>query len=365
MENIIDKVNEKLFVGMDLHKRTSTFCVQNKEGNILRREKVLTDRSQVTSFVRSLDGQVSIVLEPVSQWYVYADLLEELGCEVHLAHPMKVKAIASARVKTDAIDAKVLAELLRGNLLPEAYFSSKEVRSWKEIIRFRASLINLRAQVKNKVHAILHKQGLIHNFTDLFGVSGTAWLKSLTLPEPFAFNLLEYLSVIEELNKKIDEAEKRVKETVVSNPEAELLVSIPGISFVSALTIMAEIGDIKRFPSAKKLMGYAGLVPSTYSSGDKTTHGRITKTGSKWLRYIMIEVAQHQQRCKRNPGFGSYYLSLQKRKGTNPATVATARKLLAVIWRILVDKRPFSTTPPDRHGKRLDNNPVVVKDACR
>ncbi|KKU06162.1 MAG: Transposase protein [Candidatus Uhrbacteria bacterium GW2011_GWE2_45_35] len=206
MENLIDKVSEKLFVGMDLHKRTSTFCVQDEKGNVVRREKVSTDRSQVTSFVRSLDGQISIVLEPVSQWYVYADLLEELGCNVHLAHPMKVKAIASARVKTDAIDAKVLAELLRGNLLPEAYFSSKEVRSWKEIVRFRASLINLRSQVKNKVHAILHKQGLIHNFTNLFGVSGTTWLKSLTLPEPFAFNLSEYLSVIDELNKKIDKS---------------------------------------------------------------------------------------------------------------------------------------------------------------
>jgi transposase len=331
----------------------------------VRREKILTDRSQVTSFVRSLDGRVSIVLEPVSQWYVYADLLEELGCDVHLAHPMKVKSIASARVKTDAIDAKILAELLRGNLLPEAYFSSKEVRSWKEIVRFRVSLINVRSQIKNKVHAILHKQGLIHNFTNLFGVSGTLWLKGLTLPEPFAFNLSEYLSLIENLNEKIDEAEKRVKETVISNPEAELLVSIPGISFVSALTIMAEIGDIKRFPSAKKLMGYSGLVPSTYGSGDKITHGRITKTGSKWLRYIMIEVAQHQQMCKRNPGFGSYYLTLQKRKGTNPATVATARKLLAVIWRLLVDKRPFSTTPPDRHGKQSDESLIVVKDACQ
>lgn len=334
---------------MDLHKSTSTFCVKTKEGEIVRQAKILTDRSQVTEFIRSLKAELSVVLEPVSQWYVYADLLQNLGCDVHLAHPMKVKAIASARVKTDEIDASVLCDLLRGNLLPEAYFSSKEVRSWKEVVRHRASVLNLRRQTKNKIHATLHKQALEHPYTNLFGVTGTRWLKSLTLPEPFATNLQELLEVVSFLDKSVKAAEERVKESVEHHPQAELLTTIPGISYVSALSIISEIGDIRRFPSAKKLCGYAGLVPSTYSSGGKTSHGRITKTGSKWLRYTMIEVAQHQQLCKKTPGLGSYYLKMKKRKGTNPATVATARKLLAVIWRMLTENRPFSVTPPDRH----------------
>lgn len=149
---------------MDLHKNTSSVCVKDSEGKIVRQEKVLTDRNQIKEFVQSLDQPVSVVLEPVSQWYTYADLLESLGAEVRLAHPMKVKAIASARIKTDKIDAAVLTDLLRVNLLPEAYFASKEVRSWKEIVRFRASLLNLRTQVKNKIHAILHKHALRHKF---------------------------------------------------------------------------------------------------------------------------------------------------------------------------------------------------------
>lgn len=344
-------MGQQLFVGMDLHKRTSTFCVKDSVGNLIKEKKVLTYRAQVTEFIRSLQNDdISVAVEPVSQWYVFADLLQNLGCDVHLAHPMKVKAIASARIKTDAIDASVLCDLLRSNLLPEAYFSSKEVRSWKEVVRHRASLMNLRTQTKNKVHAILHKQALIHQFSNLFGVGGRRWLTSLTLPAPFAENLAQYLAVIDHLTGAIQLAEERVKAVVQHHADAELLTTIPGISFVSALTIMGEIGDIRRFSSAKKLMGYAGIVPSTYSSGDKARHGRITKTGSKWLRYVMIEAAQHQQLCKRTPGFGSYYLSLKKRKGTNPATVATARKLLAVIWRMLTDKRPFSVTPPDRHG---------------
>lgn len=342
-------MNQQLYVGMDLHKSSSTLCVKTKEGDIVREAKILTDRGQVTSFIRSLEGDVSIVLEPVSQWYVYADLLQNLGCDVHLAHPMRVKAIASARIKTDEIDASVLCDLLRGNLLPEAYFSPKEVRSWKEVVRHRASVLNLRRQTKNKIHAILHKQALEHPYSNLFGVQGTRWLKSLTLPEPFQTNLSDLIFCVEFLDEKVDVAEERIKVLVKHHPQAELLTTIPGVSYVSALTIIAEIGEINRFPNAKKLCGYAGIVPSTYSSGGKTAHGKITKTGSKWLRYIMIEVAQHQQLCKKTPGFGSYYLKMKKRKGTNPATVATARKLLAVIWRMLTENRPFSVTPPERH----------------
>lgn len=343
-------VDNKIFVGMDLHKNSSSFCVKDYDGNIIKQEKVLTDKNQIRDFMNSLGQPASIVLEPVSQWYTYADMLEELGNDVHLAHPMKVKAIASARIKTDKIDAGVLADLLRANLLPEAYFAKKEVRSWKELVRFRASLLNLRTQVKNKVHSILHKHALRHTFSNLFGKSGRIWLSNLTLEEPFRTNLTQYLSLIDFLTKQIDEAEELIEKRVVEYPQAKLLTSIPGVSYVSALTIMAEIGDITRFPSAKQLMGYAGLVPSTYSSGDITRHGRITKTGSKWLRYIMTEVAHHQVLCKRKPGFGSYYLKLKERKGSGTAAVATARKLLAVVWRLLKDNREFQEVPP-RCGK--------------
>lgn len=347
----IETINnvDKLFIGMDLHKNTSTFCVKNLEGTEVVSKKIQTDKNEVTNFINAVKKQsnnLSVVLEPISQWHYYADLLQGLGLDVHLAHPMKVKAIASARVKTDKIDASILADLLRGNLLPEAYFSSKEVRGWKEQCRFRASLLHLRTQVKNKIHAILFKHSLKHNFSNLFGKGGRNWLALLKLPEPFQSNLENYLLLIDQLSVLISQAEKTIENTVVNHPQAKLLTSIPGISYVSALTIMAEIGDVNRFPSSKKLQGYAGLVPSTYSSGDKTIHGRITKQGSRWLRWVMIEAAYHQERCKRIPGFGSYYNSLKKRKNAKTAAVATARKLLAVVWRLLKDNRPFEIIPP-------------------
>lgn len=339
---------QKLFIGMDLHKNTSNFCVKDRDGAIIAETKVVTDRSQLTQFVRRFDQPLSLVMEPVSQWYTYADVFQKLGVDVHLAHPLRVKAIASARIKTDKIDAAVLCDLLRSNLLPESYFASKEVRSWKELVRFRASLLNIRTQIKNKVHAILFKHALKHTFSNLFGVAGKNWLSNLRLDEPFATALSEYLSLIENLDERVDRAGEAVEKMVGEHPQAKLLTSIPGVSYVSALTIMGEIGDIHRFPSSKKLMGYAGLVPSTYASADKVRHGKLTKTGSKWLRYIMIEVAQHQQLCKKNPGFGSYYLNLKKRKGTGPAAAATARKMLAVVWRLLTDNRTWEATPPDR-----------------
>lgn len=350
MQETLTRVKtDKLFIGMDLHKNTSTLCVKNKEGEEILSQKILTDKNSVREFIKGVKEQsddVSLVLEPVSQWYYYADLIENMNVDVHLAHPMRVKAIAVARIKTDKIDAGVLCDLLRTNLLPEAYFSSVDVRGWKEQCRFRASLLNLRTQIKNKIHAILFKHALRHNFTNLFGKGGRAWLTSLKFNEPFKTNLEKYLLLVDQLTELVSQSEQVIQTTVTEHPQASLLVSIPGISFCSALTIMAEIGDINRFCSPKKLQGYAGLVPSTYSSGEKQVHGKITKQGSKWLRWIMIEAAYHQERCKKIPGFGSYYNSMKKRKGTKTAAVATARKLLAVVWRLLKDNRPFEVNAP-------------------
>lgn len=340
-----------LYIGMDLHKNTSTFSVKDKDGKVIDSDKIPTEPSAIKGYLKRFnDDGLSLVLEPVSQWHFYADMLQKMGIDVRLANPLKVKAIASARIKTDKIDASVLCDLLRTNLLPEAYFSSPEVRFWKEMVRFRASLIHLRTEVKNKIHSILFKNALRHPFTSLFGVAGRKWLESLELGEQFQLNLKRYLELIDVLGKLIKEADLRIEATVSDHSQAKLLTSVPGISYVSGLTIMAEIGDVERFPSAKKLQGYAGLVPSTYASGERMVHGRITKQGSRWLRWTMVEIAHRQLLCRRNPGFGWYYLKIKQRKGSGAAAVATARKLLAVVWRMLKDNRPYETIPPKRVG---------------
>lgn len=337
---------------MDLHKKTSTFVVKEKFGRVIQKKKLNTDREEITNFLSPYHG-AELVVEPVSQWYVYADLIQKLDINVHLAHPMKVKAIAFAKVKTDSIDAGVLCDLLRSDLLPEAYFSPKEVRTWKETVRFRVSLVQMQTQTKNKIHSILFKNAIISPHQSLFGINGRKWLEGLLLPEPFSFHLKEYLKLLDDIAIRIEEAEKEVIMKVGSQPQAKLLMTIPGIGYISALTIIAEIGDINRFHSAKKLMGYAGLAPSTYSSGDSVRHGRIMRQGSMWLRTVLIECAHRQARSEKSGSLKEFHDHIEEKKDVKTAAVATARKLCAVIWRMLKDNRPFEKFPPKRNSKTL------------
>lgn len=327
------------FIGMDLHQKTSTFSVKEKEGRVIETKTVPTTKESIEKFLSPYQGSL-LTLEPVSQWYCYADFIEALGLAVKIANPMRVKAIASARIKTDSIDAGVLADLLRADLLPESYHAPAAVRAWKEEVRLRMSLVRLRVQVKNKIHALLWKQGIKSPY-GLFSRKGLTWLDQQTFSKEGATALSTYRETLALLDRQITQAEDRMIADNKHHEEVKLLITIPGISYLSALTIMAEIGDITRFLSAKKLMGYAGVVPSTYASGGKVRHGKIIKQGSSWLRYVLIEAAHHQLHCTKRKGLADYYNGIKERKGGKAAAVATARKLCAVIFRVLTDKQPF------------------------
>lgn len=342
-------MKEVLFVGMDLHKKTSSFCVMDKEGNVLEEKTIRTVPEEIKKFVLSLGKkkEIKLVMEPLSQWHYYADFIEELGVGVTLAHPLKVKAISTAKVKTDKIDAKVLANLLRCNLIPEAYFAPKHVRNWKELCRGRSSLIDLKIQVKNKIHAIMFRNGLVYPRSTLFTKKGRAWMNSLDLNSFFKANLNSNLNALESLEKEIGVLEKKIKQIVDETEDMKLLRTIPGIDYVTAITIMAEIGEIKRFSSPKKLHSYAGLVPTIRNSGGKVNHGHISKQGSVYLRHVMVGVAQCQPRLKNSVGLKWFFerLTLNKKNGKT-AVVATARKLLTVVFKVLSEKRSFEERLP-------------------
>jgi transposase len=337
-----------IYIGMDLHKSTSSFCVMDKEGLILREQRIPTTVSEVTKFINSLGKKqsISVALEPVSQWYLYADLLEELGTDVHLANPRRLKAIATSSSKTDKIDAKVIADHLRTNHLPEAYHAPKEVRGWKELVRSRSALVKLRTETKNRIHAVLFKNGLESPVASLFTSRGIIWLKSLEMESHFKLSIEKYLSVIEYLTKEIKDMEKVVREKVSETKEMKLIKSIPGIGDILSATIMAEIGDIKRFKSPKQLQAYAGIVPWVHNSGDKQHNGRITKIGSAWLRYAVIESVVGMARTRRSSDLKDYFLKVKERRNYQTATVATARKLLAIIWSVLRNDREFIARYP-------------------
>jgi len=332
-----------IYIGCDLHKRTSNLCVKTKDGRTLKEIKIETKKESFESVLGEYSG-AHIVFEPVSQSWWLGDILEDLGFVVYLANAREVKAIAHARVKNDKIDANVLCDLLRSNMLPESYRSSRKAREWKEVIRFRTSLISQRTQVKNKIHALLGRNGIIPSIGMIFGKEGRKWLKTLNLSPVYRKHLDEYIALLDTFNEAIKRATCHVEEIAENTKDTALLMSIPGLSYVSALSIMSEIDKIGRFGDGKQLASYAGLVPSVYSSGESIRYGRLTKRGSKTLRTIMIESAHRQGRLKRSTGLSPYFERIKERKGIRTATVATARKLCVVIHAVLSSKKLFDDT---------------------
>lgn len=342
-----------LYIGVDLHQHYFYATVMDEKGKILREDKVDTTGLATKEYFSSLTeiAEVEVAVEPISSWYYFYEMVEGLGCSVHLVNPLKAKAIASARIKTDKIDSRILAHLLRTNLLPEAYIPERSIRDLKELLRTRASLVHLRTEVKNKIHAILHKTGIQHEYSNLFGVAGREFLEELKLRTPYQRALDKYLELIDALETLIEDANWEIREKAREDKEAELLCTIDGVGYYSALLIKSEIGNIKRFPSWRHLASYAGVVPGVYSSGGKTRTGKITRQGSKWLRWTIIETAVRQARAESK--LGDFYRRIKRVKGTRIAKVATARKLLEVIFYMLKRNEPYVAFPEGYSSKNF------------
>lgn len=328
-----------MYVGIDYHKRYSVATIMDEAGAILSQQRVNNDPETLRQFAAQLPAGSTIALEATGSWYYFYEVLENTGIDIHLAHPLKTRAIAEARIKTDKIDATMLAHLLRADLLPTAYIPSRQMRDSREILRYRASLVALRSLLKNKVHAILSKNGISIEYSNVFGKKALRYLKDLELRSCYRLGLDGYLRLAELLTILIAEVTENIEGIVKDSPQAALLTTIPGISYYSALLILSEIGEVRRFPSARKLCAYAGLVPSVHSSGGKTWHGSITKQGSRWLRWILIELSHHfagsGERLQR------MYVRIAHKQGKNTARVAVAREMLKIIYYMLRDNRAF------------------------
>jgi transposase len=327
-----------LYTGIDYHRSFSYLTTMNEKGKVISQKK-LPSNGEIVDFLKSFDESMEIAIEATPSWYWLYDNLEDEGFEVKLSHPLKIKAIAYAKVKTDKVDSVTLAHLLRSNLLPLSYVPEKPVRLNRELLRYRASLVKIQTGVKNKIHTILAKNNVSHDYTDLFGKEGMAFLHLLTLPENYKIALEGYLTVLDAVRVEIRAASKKVQQLAEEDRDALLLMSIPGMGYYSALLTTSGIGDVKRFWSAKQLCAYAGLVPSTHASGNTCFHGHITKQGSRWLRWILIEAAIHA--VKRPGVLRRFYFKIERKKGGQIAKVATARKLLEWIFHILRDGRSY------------------------
>jgi transposase len=323
-----------LYTGLDFHRSFTYVTTMNDKGDIIGQKK-LPSNGEIVDFLKGFEDRMEVAIESTPSWYWLYDCLEDEGFDVKLSHPLRTKAIAYAKVKTDKVDSSTLAHLLRSDLLPLSYVPERPVRLSRELLRYRASLVKIQTRVKNKIHMVLAKNNVNNEYSDLFGKAGMAFLRSLPLPENYKIALEGYLNVLDTVREEIKTVSRRVQQIAEQDNDAMLLMTIPGVGYYSALLIKSEIGDVKRFPSAKRLCSYSGLVPSTHASGNVSYHGHITKNGSKWLRWILIEAAIHA--AKRPGPLRCFYYKVERKKGGQIAKVATARKLLEWIYHILRD----------------------------
>jgi transposase len=276
-----------VFAGVDLHKRYLTLCILDPQGNVLREHRRLgTDA--LFAVLAKFDEPISVALEATLHWAWLHDELVTRGYRVEAAHPAQVKLITRARCKTDPIDARKLADLLRTNLLPSVWVPDLETRANRKLLRGHAFLVKTRTRYKNRIHAHLADLNLVSPKTDLFGKQGRLWLSTLELPEETRFQVDLLLEMLDELNRRIRRLSRRIELRVEVTPEVRLLKTVPGIGDKTGLLIWSEIGTLDRFPTSHDLCSYAGLVPTTRSSGGKTTHGSLPHSGDPWLRWALV-----------------------------------------------------------------------------
>lgn len=322
------------YVGIDLHKRYLTLCVLDGVGEVVAEHPRLRNtREAILEALAEWEKPVSVAMESCLHWAWLHDVLAGEGYEVEVAHPYQVKLICHARCKTDPVDARKLADLLRTNLLPTIWVPDPETRARRKLLRGRAFLVRTRTKLKNRVQAYLAEENHRVPMSDLFGTGGRQWLEAVELPDASRLQVELLLETIDGLTDRIERLDGKIKRQVKLSEEAELLKTVPGIGPYTALLIAAEIGDIGRFPTSHELTSYAGLVPSTRSSGGKTYHGTVGPAGNGWLKWVVVGAAQVM---KRRPGpVKRHYDRLFRAKGKQKAMIGAARKLCCYLYWML------------------------------
>lgn len=345
-------VNGVRYIGVDIGKKRCRAAIMDDGGALVEEFSFINDSSGIDRFLSELSTDDRVVMESTGNlWVNLYEAIKEFGAKVVLGNPLQMKAIASARIRNDKIDAKVLAHLLRADLVAESYVPPRELRMVRALVRHRASLVRTSTIAKNRVHAILDKYRLRHGFSDLFGKVGLEWLRTVDLNPLDRLILDNYLEQIECLGRLMRNVEEKIGEVASLDGDVRLLLSLTGVGVYTALLIKSEIGDLRRFPSYKKLISWTGLAPSLHQSGNVKYHGRITRQGSKMLRWIMVEAARtavrHDARLR------EFYDRVARRRGGGKAVVAVACKMLKIIWFMLTREEPYGSVNGRLYGAKL------------
>jgi transposase len=340
---------ERSFIGIDYHKRYSVFCVINGTGQILERGRIEHHfPGQCAALVKRYP-KCRVVFEATMNWHWLYELVERAlpFQDIILANPFKTRVIAEAQIKTDKIDAHILAQLPRADLVCAVHIPSKETRRRKDVLRQRCFFVKQRTRLRNRVHRLLGGQHdlKLPQCSDLFGKKGMSFLEKLELPAPAGLLLKQQLEMLKTLQTRSKEDETALDQMVSPSGDQERVLSLPGMGPILAAVVVNEIDGIERFTSAQKLCGYAGLCPSTSSSGGKTYHGKLMRQCNKWLRWGFVEASWVAIGC--SSYFGDLYkLKRAAGKKANTAILAVARRMARITWQLLTQKRVYETVAP-------------------
>jgi transposase len=335
-----------LYAGLDLSRKRLDFHLLSADGTTVEAGASPPDADGLRGLSErpAQHGEpICAAIESMNGARFVHDRLELHGWQVEIADAQKVKGLAPLACKTDRIDAWVLAELARRDLVPAIWLPDPQVRAERERARWRLHLVRHRSSLKQRVHAVLLTHGKPCPVSDLFGLRGRQLLAALGLPEPWQGTIEASLRLIDELEREIGERERELRRLGADHRYVPLLLTVPGISWVLAYTIAAEIGDIARFPSARKLAGYSGLCPRVYQSGERDLRGPLSKQGPRYLRWALVEAATHA--CTHTVYRERYQQTktrIGKQRGAKVAQVDLARRLAEAIWHMLTRNEPFA-----------------------
>jgi transposase len=336
-----------LHAGLDLSRKKLDVCLLSDRGEHLDQLAVAPDVDSLRTLARRVDElhaePVCAVVESMTGARLVHDTLEQQGWDVEIADAKRVKGLAPLACKTDKIDSLVLAVLSQRDLVPAIWLPDPHTREERELARFRLHLVKHRSMLKHRIHSTLINFGKPCTVTDLFGVEGRRLLERLEVPEPWRSNVIASVALIDQLERQISEINRRLKDGHADHRYIPLLMSAPGIGWVLAFTIAAEIGEIERFASAEKLTGYTGLCPRVNQSGDSDRRGPLSKHGPRYLRWALIEATMH---ALKHPAYAERYQRnkrrLGKQRGAKVAQIDIARRLAHAIWHMLSRNEKFA-----------------------
>ena len=332
----------KRYVALDIHKHYCVVAGVDRDGRVMLHPMRVEHADLEGWLKKNLLASDHVVIESTTNaWHVY-DLLEPLAERVVVANPIQVKQIANARVKTDIRDTLILARLLAANLVPEVWVPPMHVRELRQLLSQRRQLVETHTQIVNRMHSVAHRHHLSHARGKRFNEKTTGWQKDKRLSSVEQFQLELEMENLAYMKKQIERISQEVRKMCHKKPWAQsmtYLMQLPGFGVITAMTVLAAIGEIQRFETPRHLASYSGLTPGLEQSGTKNRGKGMTKEGRRELRWALVEAAQ--MAVKSDPLWKHRFQELQKRMHRNQAIVAVARRLLELVWYVLTRRQPY------------------------